>query len=171
MNANISLARYYKTPAYTILGFKADNQFVNKDADFYKLDIRSEKTRELINSLKPEIIFHLAAQTHPPTSFTDPIGTWQTNVMGSINLITSLLDYQPICDNFIGTNNKEYQHVFYIGKYTSDNKINKINKNNEIDEIRWCNLSDSINLIRSYNQSKIDILTKLFCIIANQDHN
>ena len=83
----------------------------------------------------------------------------------------TLLDYQPICDNFIGTNNKEYQHVFYIGKYTSDNKINKINKNNEIDEIRWCNLSDSINLIRSYNQSKIDILTKLFCIIANQDHN
>jgi hypothetical protein len=38
LNANISLARYYKTPAYTILGFKADNQFVNKDADFIKSD-------------------------------------------------------------------------------------------------------------------------------------
>jgi len=38
LNANISLARYYKTPAYTILGFKTDNQFVNKDADFIKSD-------------------------------------------------------------------------------------------------------------------------------------
>jgi len=29
-------------------------------------------------------VFHLAAQTHPPTSFTDPIGTWEWNVMGSV---------------------------------------------------------------------------------------
>uniref|UniRef100_A0A6C0B3F7 NAD(P)-binding domain-containing protein n=1 Tax=viral metagenome TaxID=1070528 RepID=A0A6C0B3F7_9ZZZZ len=42
-------------------------------------------------------VFHLAAQTHPPTSFTDPIGTWEANVMGSINLITALNDNQPGC--------------------------------------------------------------------------
>lgn len=42
-------------------------------------------------------VFHLAAQTHPPTSFTDPIGTWEWNVMGSINLMTSISDNQPEC--------------------------------------------------------------------------
>jgi GDP-4-dehydro-6-deoxy-D-mannose reductase len=42
-------------------------------------------------------IFHLAAQTHPPTSFTDPIGTWEWNVMGSINLMTAMLETQPTC--------------------------------------------------------------------------
>ena len=42
-------------------------------------------------------VFHLAAQTHPPTSFIDPIGTWEANVMGSINLITALTDNQPNC--------------------------------------------------------------------------
>lgn len=42
-------------------------------------------------------VFHLAAQTHPPTSFTDPIGTWEWNVMGSVNLMTALLDNQPAC--------------------------------------------------------------------------
>jgi GDP-4-dehydro-6-deoxy-D-mannose reductase len=42
-------------------------------------------------------VFHLAAQTHPPTSFTDPIGTWEWNVMGSVNLMTALLDNQPKC--------------------------------------------------------------------------
>ena len=42
-------------------------------------------------------IFHLAAQTHPPTSFTDPIGTWEWNVMGSVNLMTAMMDTQPDC--------------------------------------------------------------------------
>jgi len=42
-------------------------------------------------------VFHLAAQTHPPTSFTDPIGTWEWNVMGSVNLMTAVLDTQPEC--------------------------------------------------------------------------
>ena len=42
-------------------------------------------------------VFHLAAQTHPPTSFTDPIGTWEWNVMGSVNLMTALIDTQPDC--------------------------------------------------------------------------
>jgi GDP-4-dehydro-6-deoxy-D-mannose reductase len=42
-------------------------------------------------------VFHLAAQTHPPTSFKDPIKTWEWNVMGSINLITVLSDRQPQC--------------------------------------------------------------------------
>ena len=36
-------------------------------------------------------VFHLAAQSHPPTSFIDPVGTFNTNVMGSINLIESIL--------------------------------------------------------------------------------
>lgn len=44
-----------------------------------------------------DVVFHLAAQTHPPTSFKDPIGTWEANVMGSINLITCLQDTQPNC--------------------------------------------------------------------------
>ena len=44
-----------------------------------------------------DVVLHLAAQTHPPTSFKDPIGTWEANVMGSINLITCLQDHQPNC--------------------------------------------------------------------------
>lgn len=46
---------------------------------------------------KFDVVFHLAAQTHPPTSFKDPISTWETNVMGSINIITCLQDQQPDC--------------------------------------------------------------------------
>lgn len=40
-------------------------------------------------------VFHLAGQTHPPTSFKDMPGTWDANVTGSVNLITVITDYQP----------------------------------------------------------------------------
>ena len=56
--------------------------------------------RKLLGIFKEERfdgIFHLAAQTHPPTSFTDPIGTWEWNVMGSVNLMTAMMDTQPEC--------------------------------------------------------------------------
>lgn len=42
-------------------------------------------------------VYHLAAQSHPPTSFTHPISTFQENVMGSINLIESLRKHQKDC--------------------------------------------------------------------------
>ncbi len=40
-------------------------------------------------------VFHLAGQTHPPTSFKDMPGTWDANVTGSVNLITAITDHQP----------------------------------------------------------------------------
>lgn len=52
---------------------------------------------KIFTDFKFDVVFHLAAQTHPPTSFIDPIGTWETNVMGSINLITTMMDKQPEC--------------------------------------------------------------------------
>jgi len=57
------------------------------------------KDRILLNSIfnkyKFDGVFHLAAQSHPPTSFIDPIGTYQDNVIGSINLIESIINNSP----------------------------------------------------------------------------
>jgi GDP-mannose 4,6-dehydratase len=39
-------------------------------------------------------VFHLAAQSHPPTSFKFPQATYETNVMGTINLIESMRNHQ-----------------------------------------------------------------------------
>jgi GDPmannose 4,6-dehydratase len=42
-------------------------------------------------------VFHLAAQSHPPTSFTNPIQTFKTNAMGSVHLISCIADFQSEC--------------------------------------------------------------------------
>jgi GDP-4-dehydro-6-deoxy-D-mannose reductase len=85
------------------MGRENDIRDIVKDENFAKLKfVYSDLTnfRKLNQIFKEHIfdgVFHLAAQTHPPTSFSDPIGTWEWNVMGSINLITSILDNQPKC--------------------------------------------------------------------------
>jgi GDPmannose 4,6-dehydratase len=42
-------------------------------------------------------VFHLGAQSHPPTSFEDPVGTYKTNVMGTAHLIDAIQNHQPDC--------------------------------------------------------------------------
>lgn len=42
-------------------------------------------------------VFHLAAQSHPPTSFKNPINTFADNIMGSANLMECIKLNQPEC--------------------------------------------------------------------------
>ncbi len=86
----------------------------------------------------------------------------------SLNLddyhIITCLD--PIHDLFIGTNNKEYKHIFYTS-VANENISNIDIKNNEINEVRWCKWSELNDLIRPYNNNKINILTSIFLFILN----
>jgi len=61
-------------------------------------DLRNLRSlSKVFNEIEFDGIFHLAAQSHPPTSFLDPIGTMETNVLGSANLIQCVTDFQPNC--------------------------------------------------------------------------
>jgi len=58
---------------------------------FHYLDLKHYYgVKKLIESEKFDGVFHLAAQSHPPTSFKDPILTWDENIGGTMNLITAL---------------------------------------------------------------------------------
>ena len=61
-------------------------------------------------------VFHLAAQSHPPTSFIDPIGTMQTNVMGSANLIQVIQDHQEDCKLMFCSTSEVYGNVGQDGR-------------------------------------------------------
>lgn len=79
-----------------ILDIVPDNVF--EDITFVYSDLRNFRTlTKIFKENEFDGVFHLAAQSHPPTSFIDPIGTFETNVMGSVNLIQAILDNQPKC--------------------------------------------------------------------------
>ncbi len=52
------------------------------------IDIRdSNALAEVVKNSKPEIVFHLAAQPLVRRSYIDPLATWETNVIGTANLL------------------------------------------------------------------------------------
>lgn len=65
---------------------------------FIYSDLKNHRTlNNIFKENKFDGVFHLAAQSHPPSSFIDPIGTYEENVMGSINLIQAISDNQKDC--------------------------------------------------------------------------
>jgi len=72
----------------------------NKDRMFFLNGDLNDFT-SLLHALKdsePDYIFHLAAQSFPKTSFTSPIDTLTTNIIGTCNLLESIktLDLNPL---------------------------------------------------------------------------
>ena len=58
---------------------------------FHYLDLKHYYSIDkLLKNEKFDGVFHLAAQSHPPTSFKDPILTYEENVTATMNLITAL---------------------------------------------------------------------------------
>lgn len=60
---------------------------LNSKAIFKKMDICSPAVSKLILSLKPQAIFHLAAQTSVPISVREPERDAKTNIMATIHLL------------------------------------------------------------------------------------
>ena len=64
------------------------------------LDPFSLKT--ILSNHKPDVIFHLAAQSYVPFSFSSPVATLNTNVIGTCNLLETIKelklasDYDPV---------------------------------------------------------------------------
>ena len=54
-------------------------------------DIRDrEKLINVIKTHKPEVVFHLAAQPLVRKSYANPVATFETNVMGTVNLLEAI---------------------------------------------------------------------------------
>lgn len=77
----------------------------NKDRIFFEYaDLNDEiSLMTAINKIKPQYVFHLAAQSYPLTSFTAPIDTLNTNILGTCRLLEALhaameadAEYKPI---------------------------------------------------------------------------
>jgi GDP-mannose 4,6-dehydratase len=61
--------------------------FIEKVQLHYAELLDAKSAAELIGAVRPDIIFHLAAQSYVLTSFNAPVNTVETNVCGTINLL------------------------------------------------------------------------------------
>lgn len=60
----------------------------------------------VIRTVKPDYVFHLAAQSYPQTSFTAPIDTLNTNILGTCRLLEAIREEMQL--------EKNYQPVIHV---------------------------------------------------------
>ncbi len=84
-------------------------------------DIRdSQKMKEIFAEYQPEIVFHLAAQPLVRFSYYEPVNTWQTNVMGTINVMEAFRHCKSAKVAVMITTDKCYENREQNHAYTED---------------------------------------------------
>jgi CDP-glucose 4,6-dehydratase len=70
-----------------------------------------------LRASKPEIVFHLAAQSLVRPSYQDPVGTYATNVMGTLNLLEAVRGVDSVRAVVIVTSDKCYENREWLWGY------------------------------------------------------
>lgn len=74
-------------------------------------DVRDlEKLMDVFQETKPEIVFHLAAQPIVRDSYKDPVYTYETNVMGTVNICECVRKCRSVKSFLNVTTDKVYQN-------------------------------------------------------------
>jgi CDP-glucose 4,6-dehydratase len=86
---------------------KIKNRIINK-----RIDIRNLKLlKKVFKKYQPDYVFHLAAQALVRKSYSNPIETWTTNTIGTLNVLESLKQIKKNCIAVLITSDKSYKNV------------------------------------------------------------
>ena len=81
-------------------------------------DIRDrKKLSDTFNKYKPDIVFHLAAQPIVRDSYSDPVYTFETNIMGTVNVFESCRKADSVKAIINITSDKCYENKEWIWGY------------------------------------------------------
>jgi len=82
-----------------------------------------EALKALVQQAQPEVVLHLAAQSLVRRSYEDPLGTWATNVMGSLHLLDALWPLQHPCAVVMVTTDKVYENREWAYGYREPDRL------------------------------------------------
>ena len=71
----------------------------------------SNPINDIVEEIKPNYLFHLAAQSFPKTSFSSPLETYNTNVSGTHNVLEALRKYAPECVTHVCSSSEVFGRV------------------------------------------------------------
>ena len=101
------LSLYVPTNPSHFKAIKLQNKINHK-----KMDIRNLKLlKKFFKKHQPDYVFHMAAQAIIKKSYSDPINTWETNTVGTLNVLESLREIKKNCVTVIITSDKCYKNL------------------------------------------------------------
>tara|TARA_B100001142_G_scaffold141577_1_gene142802 strand:+ start:2825 stop:3913 length:1089 start_codon:yes stop_codon:yes gene_type:complete len=87
-------------------------------------DIRDlDSFKQVLNNHNPDLIFHLAAQPIVRLSYDDPVETFTTNAIGSMNVLEATRGKESIQSLVMITSDKAYKNVEWIWGYKEDDRL------------------------------------------------
>jgi len=90
----------------------------------YRLDIRdSVELTNVFRQAKPEVVFHLAAQALVRLSYEDPAGTYETNVMGTLNVMDAIRKTDSVRAFINVTSDKCYKNREWVFGYRENDEL------------------------------------------------
>jgi len=129
--------------------------------------LKFNEIKKIIFNFKPDLVFHLAAETHVDTSLTDPISHYNNNVNATINLIsiiTMALNKKKLKNNFkfihVGTDEIYGDVSFKSKKIYNENQ--SLNPNNPYSASKAAAILAIKTWYKNYNFP---------CIITNSVNN
>ena len=102
-----------------------DNYVLSGIVKRIKADLRADirdgaLMQRIFDEYQPEIVFHLAAQPLVRLSYDEPVDTWQTNVMGTINVMEAFRYCESAKVAVMITTDKCYENRETNHAYTED---------------------------------------------------
>lgn len=113
----ISLEAQHERSSYQCaqaLGFAGD----------IRCDIRDRsKLENLVGEISPNFVFHLAAQPLVSVSYMEPIQTWNTNVIGTMNVLNAVWSSHASIPVVVVTSDKCYENVEWEWGYRENDQL------------------------------------------------
>jgi len=90
----------------------------------HRLDIGNlPHVRSVFDSFQPEVVFHLAAQALVRRSYDDPVNTFTTNVLGTVNLLEAVRHCPTVEAVVMITSDKCYENIEQAAGYIEKDRV------------------------------------------------
>jgi CDP-glucose 4,6-dehydratase len=81
------------------------------------------KLKKVFQDFKPEIVFHLAAQPLVRKSYKEPMDTFETNVLGTVNILECIKESSSVRAGVMITSDKAYRNQEWIWGYRENDLL------------------------------------------------
>jgi len=100
-------------------------KFINqKNKQEYFADIRNyEHLKKIINTINPKYVIHLAAQPLVLKSYIEPRETFETNVLGTVNLLDVLVTNSSTSKIVVATTDKVYKQKKFKRSFSESDAL------------------------------------------------
>ncbi|MDD3305812.1 MAG: CDP-glucose 4,6-dehydratase [Acetobacterium sp.] len=123
INANADVTGYSLVPKSEVNLFAIAG--IERDINSVVGDVRNlEYLQRIIKEAKPEFVFHLAAQPIVKASYEEPVYTYETNVMGTVNILETVRHCESVRSFLNVTTDKVYENKEWYWGYRENESLN-----------------------------------------------